>query len=384
MKLTRRATILLALTASLTAAFTVAGCKKAGGGDANEIVVGEFASLTGGTASFGQSSHKGTQMAIDEINANGGLLGKKVRLVTEDDQSKAGEPATVVRKLISRDKVVAILGEVASSRSLEAAPIAQAAKIPMISPASTNPKVTEVGDYVFRICFIDPFQGTVLSKFALGKGWKKAAILTDVKQDYSVGLSQFFKEHFAKNGGTIVSEQSYSSGDKDFKAQLTSIKGGAPDVIVASGYYTESGLIALQARELGIAAPLIGGDGWDSPSLVEVGGKAMEGNFFSNHFSAEDKSPVIQDFLKRYKAKFNEEADAMVALGYDSAMILADAIKRAGTTESAALRAAIAATKDFQGVTGKITLDEKRNANKPAVMLEIKNGKFSYVETVEP
>jgi branched-chain amino acid transport system substrate-binding protein len=224
----------------------------------------------------------------------------------------------------------------------------------------------------------------VLSKFALGKGWKKAAVLTDVKQDYSVGLSQFFKEHFSKNGGTIVSEQSYSSGDKDFKAQLTSIKGAGPEVIVASGYYTESGLIALQAREVGLNVPLLGGDGWDSPSLVEVGGKAMEGNFFSNHFSAEDQAPIIQDFLQRYKAKTGAEADAMVALGYDSAMLLADAIKRAGTTESAALRDAIAATKDFQGVTGKITLDEKRNANKPAVILVIKDGKFRYVETVQP
>lgn len=373
--------LLLCLGLSL---FSLTGCKKAGGGASNEIVIGEFASLTGATASFGQSSHKGTTMAIDEINAAGGLLGKKVRLVAEDDQSKAGEPATVVRKLISRDKVVAILGEVASSRSLEAAPICQQAKVPMISPASTNPKVTEVGDYIFRVCFIDPFQGTVLAKFSLGKGWKKAAILTDVKQDYSVGLSQFFKEYFSKHGGTIVSEQSYSSGDKDFKAQLTSIKNDAPDVILASGYYTEAGLIALQARELGIPAPLIGGDGWDSPSLVEVGGKAMEGNYFSNHFSAEDQAPIIQDFLKRVREKYHEEADAMMALGYDSAMLLADAIKRAGTTEPAKLRDAIAATKDFPGVTGRITLDDKRNASKPAVMLVIKDGKFRYVETVAP
>ncbi len=374
----------LFLSLTLTAAFVLTGCKETGGGNENEIVIGEFASLTGLTASFGQSSHKGTKMAIDEINQAGGLLGKKLKLVTEDDQSKAGEPAAVVRKLISRDKIVALLGEVASSRSLEAAPIAQQNRIPMISPSSTNPKVTEVGDYVFRICFIDPFQGTVMSKFALSKGWKKVAILTDVKQDYSVGLSQFFKEHFAKSGGTVVSEQSYSSGDKDFKAQLTQIKGAAPQAILASGYYTEAGLIASQARELGIAVPLLGGDGWDSPSLVEVAGQAMEGNFFSNHFSAEDQSPIIQDFLKKYRAKYKEDADAMAALGYDSAMILAEAIKRAGTTESAKLRDAIAATRDYQGVTGKITIDEKRNASKPAVILTIKNGKFSFVETVAP
>jgi branched-chain amino acid transport system substrate-binding protein len=363
----------------------LSGCKKTGPKEpASEIVVGEFASLTGGTASFGQSSHKGTVMAIDEINTAGGLLGKKVKLVTEDDQSKAGEPATVVRKMISRDGIVALLGEVASSRSLEAGPIAQQNKIPMISPASTNPKVTQVGDYVFRVCFIDPFQGTVLAKFALAKGWKNIAVLTDVKQDYAVGLAEFFEKYFTANGGTVVSEQSYSSGDKDFKAQLTSIAGSKPQAILVAGYYNEAGLIASQARELGINVPLLGGDGWDSPSLVEVAGAAMEGNFFSNHFSAEDQSPLIQDFIKRFKAKYNEEPDAMAALGYDSAMILATAIRTAGTTDSKPLRDAIAATKDFPAVTGTITLDAERNANKPAVILTIKDGKFRYVETVKP
>ncbi|RFC42931.1 MAG: branched-chain amino acid transport system substrate-binding protein [Verrucomicrobia bacterium] len=363
----------------------ISSCKKAPDASASgDIQVGEFASLTGATASFGQSSHKGTQMAIDEINADGGVLGRKIRLVTEDDQSRPGEAATVVRKMISRDHIVALLGEVASSRSLEAAPICQQAGIPMISPASTNPKVTEVGDRIFRVCFIDPFQGTVLSKFALSKNWKRVAILTDVKQDYSVGLSQFFKANISANGGEVVSEQSYSSGDKDFKAQLTAIKGAQPDAILASGYYTEAGLIALQSRELQIAAPLLGGDGWDSPSLVEVGGKAIEGSFFSNHFSVEDPAPAIQEFLKKYRAKFNAEPDAMAALGYDSAMILADAIKRAGSTESDKLRDAIAATKDFLAVTGKITLNKERNANKSAVMLVVKEGQFRYVETVAP
>lgn len=370
----------------LALASLLVSCKKAEQSSAKpkEIVVGEFAALSGGTASFGQSSHKGTKMAVDEINAKGGVLGQQIKLVTEDDQSKPGEAATIARKLISRDKIVALLGEVASSRSLEAAPIAQEAKIPMISPASTNPKVTQVGDYVFRICFIDPFQGTVLAKFALEKGWKKAAILTDVKQDYSVGLSQFFREYFAKNGGTLVSEQSYSSGDKDFKAQLTALKATGPEAILVSGYYTEAGLIALQARQLGINVPLLGGDGWDSPSLVEVAGDAMEGNFFSNHFSVEDKSPVIQDFVVKYRAKFQEEPDAMAALGYDSVGILVEAIKRAGTTEPQKLRDAIAATHDYPGVTGRITLDQQRNATKPAVVLTIQGGKFKYVQTVQP
>jgi branched-chain amino acid transport system substrate-binding protein len=360
-------------------------CKQSGGGaDAAEIVVGEVAALTGGTATFGQSSHSGTQMAVDELNAAGGLLGKKIKLLTEDDQSKDGEAGTVVKKLISREKAVAILGEVSSKKSLEMAPVCQGKGIPMISPASTNPKVTETGDYVFRICFIDPFQGTVMAKFALSRGWKRVAIVTDVKQDYSVGLTDFFKKYFTANGGTIVSEQSYSSGDKDFKAQLTALKGAAPDAIFASGYYNEAGLIAVQARELGINAPMLGGDGWDSPSLTQVAGKAMEGNFFSNHFAAEDQSTVIREFVKKYEATHKTAPDAMAALGYDSMMILAAAMKKAGTTEGKAVRDAIAQTKDFQGVTGKITLDEKRNATKPAVILTIKDGKFDYVETIAP
>ena len=351
---------------------------------ATDIPVGEFASLTGATASFGRSSHNGTKMAIDEVNAAGGVLGKQLRLITEDDQSRAGEAATVVKKLISKEKIVALLGEVASSRSLEAAPICQQAKIPMISPASTNPKVTETGDFIFRICFIDPFQGTVLSKFCLSKGLKKVAVLTDVKQDYSVGLSEFFKTHFAANGGQVVSEQSYSSGDKDFKAQLTAIKGTAPDAILASGYYTEAGLIAIQARELQMNIPLLGGDGWDSPALVEVGGTAVEGCFFSNHFSAEDPSPKIQEFLTKYRQKFGEEPDAMSALGYDSAMILVDAIRRADSVSGDAIRQALAATQKYPAVTGLITLNEQRNADKSAVMLVVQRGKFRYVETVAP
>src|SRR5207249_11997695 len=244
-----------------------------------------------------------------------------------------------------------ILGEVASSKSLEAAPICQENKIPMISPASTNPKVTEVGDYIFRICFIDPFQGTVMAKFALGKGWKKVAVLTDVKQDYSVGLAQFFKEGIAKNGGEIVKEQSYSTGDKDFKAQLTSIKAAKPEAIFIPGYYAEVALIAKQARLLGIKVPLLGGDGWVGESLLKVAGNALDGSFFSAHFSAEDKTPAVQDFVKKYQAKYGAVPDDMAALGYDSAMILIDAIKRAGSTEGAKLRDAIAATKGFKGIT---------------------------------
>jgi len=379
MKTTHLTTLAFASVLALGVSFSTVST-----GAEEEIKVGEFASLTGGSASFGQSSHKGTELAIDEINAAGGLLGKKVKLITEDDQSMAGQPATIVRKLIAQDKVVAVLGEVASSKSLEAAPICQQNQIPMISPASTNPKVTEVGDFIFRICFIDPFQGTVMSKFAESKGWKKVAVLTDVKQDYSVGLAQFFKEGIVKAGGSIVKESSYSTGDKDFKPQLTSIKAAKPDAIFVPGYYAEVALIAKQAKLLGIKAPLLGGDGWVGDSLLKVAGNSLDGSFFSCHFSADDKSEVVQGFVQKYKAKYGAVPDDMAALGYDSAMILAEAIKRAGTTDGPALRDAIAATKEHPGITGKISLNAKRDAEKSAVILTIGGGGFQFVQSVAP
>ena len=376
----------LKIFTALAASVLIAGCKKdeaAGGGDT--IKVGEFASLTGSEATFGQSSHNGTQLAIDEINASGGVLGKKIALHTEDNQSQAGQSATAVRKLISSDGVIAILGEVASSRSLEAAPICQQSKIPMISPSSTNPKVTETGDYIFRVCFIDPFQGTVMANF--GRKTLKlnsAAILSDVKSDYSVGLAKFFKQGFTTSSGQIVAEQKYSGGDKDFNAQLTAIKAANPDGIFVPGYYTEVGLIALQAKQLGINVPIFGGDGWESSSLVSIGGPALEGDYFSTHFSPQDTSPAVQTFVKKYQEKFKDTPDAMAALGYDSAMMLADAIKRAGSTDAAKIRDVLAGEKDFPGASGSITIDANRNASKPAVILEIKNGAFKYVETVSP
>ena len=351
----------------------------------DDIKVGQVASLTGGRATFGVASDEGSKLAIEEINAAGGVLGRKLQLITVDDQSKPGEPAAAAKKLLSSDKVVALLGEVASSASLEMAPVAQAAGIPMISPASTNPKVTAAGDKIFRICFIDPFQGTVMSKFALDTlKAKRVAILTDSKNDYSVGLTQFFKKHFTANGGEVVAERQYGAGDKDFRSMLTAIRKEKPDAIFVPGYYSEVALIAKQARLLGLKAPLLGGDGWDSPALLEVGGKSLEGCFFSNHYSQEDASPVIQDFIKRYKAKYNKVPDAMAALGYDSVLVLADAIKRAAGTDSTKLTAAIAATKGFVGVTGAITLDAERNATKSAVILEIKDGTFKYKSTVQP
>jgi branched-chain amino acid transport system substrate-binding protein len=358
------------------------GCQKGGAGD---ILVGEYSSLTGTTATFGQSTDNGIKMAFDEINKAGGVLGKKLAVAVEDDQSKPEEAATAATKLINQNHVVAMLGEVSSSRSLAAAPICQAAGVPMVSPSSTNPRVTQIGNFIFRVCFIDPFQGLVMAKFAANTlKVKKAAILVDVRNDYSVGLQTFFRENFKQLGGQIVSEQSYSEGDSDFHAQLTQIKSAAPEAIYVPGYYTEVGTIARQARELGLTVPLLGGDGWDSPRLFEIGGDALSGCYISNHYSVDDPSPAIQKFVTEYRSRYKQTPDALAALGYDAAKILSDAITRAGSTDGNKIREALGATKDFPGVTGQITIDKDRNAVKPAVVLKIENGKFVYVETVKP
>jgi branched-chain amino acid transport system substrate-binding protein len=350
------------------------------------IKVGEVASLTGKEAAFGQSSHKGTLLAIEALNAAGGVLARPLALVTEDNQSKQGESATAARKLISRDKAVALLGEVASSRSLEMAPIAQASGVPMISPSSTNPKVTAIGDYVFRVCFIDPFQGTVMAKFARDTlKLHRVAVLASVSSAYSVGLAKYFKEGFIKGGGEIALQQKYSEGDKDFKAQLTVIKAAGVEGIFVPGYYTEAALICIQARELGLQVPIFGGDGWEGSPLIEIGGPAVEGAYYSTHYSPDDVAPVVQEFVKKFRARFGGETpDAMAALGYDSAMVLAEAIKRAGTTEGAKVRDQIAATTDYPGVTGRTTIDADRNASKAAAILTVKGGKFVFVETIAP
>ena len=364
-------------------ALTLTGCKKEADASSDEIIVGHFASMTGPTATFGQSADAGIRLAVEEINAAGGVNGKKITIITEDDQSKTEDATKAVQKLINRDKVVALLGEVASSRSKAGGPIAQQNKIPMITPASTNEDVTKIGDYIFRICFIDPFQGEALAQFAFKTlNAKRAAILLDSKQDYSVGLAAKFRETFRANGGDIVSEQAYTSGDKDFRAALTSIRSSNPDVIFIPGYYNEVSLIVRQARELGLNVPLLGGDGWDSPELTKGAETAFNGTYFSNHLSTEDPDPAVQDFIKKYKAKHNAEPDAMAALGYDAALILADAMKRAGGTESQKLRDAIAATKDFNGVTGKISINADRNAQKPLTILQIVEGKYRFAQRI--
>lgn len=351
----------------------------------DKIMIGNFGSLTGAEATFGVSTRDGIILAMEEWNKNGGLLGKQIDLKAYDNQGKPEEARLSVEKLINVDNVVAILGEVASTRSLAGAPVAQQNKIPMITPSSTNPMVTEKGDYIFRVCFIDPFQGEVIAKFAYNSlKLRKAAILRDSKSDYSMGLSQYFANKFTELGGQIVGDEKYASGDVDFKAQLTNLKSKQPDFIYVPGYYTEVGLVARQAREQGIKVPLMGGDGWDSSKLTEIGGASVEGNYFSNHYTVEDPRAEVQNFIKNYKTRFGTTPDSLAALAYDSAQVLFDAIKRANTVESQKLRDAIASTKDFKGVTGIITLNEKRDAVKSAVVLQVKDGAFKFVETINP
>ncbi|HET8799209.1 MAG TPA: ABC transporter substrate-binding protein [Thermoanaerobaculia bacterium] len=356
------------------------------GGEAGEIVIGEYGSLTGGQATFGQSTHNGIMLAVEEINAAGGINGRKLTVKTEDDQSKPEEAPTAVTKLISQNNVVAVLGEVASSASLAAAPICQANKVPMITPSSTNEKVTQVGDYIFRMCYIDPYQGEAMANYLSRQaGYKTAAILIDVRSDYSTGLAANFKRVFTANGGKIVIEQSYTQGDSDFRAQLTAIRAANPEVIFVPGYYNDIGQIAIQARDLGMKQPLAGGDGWESPKLFEIGGKALDGCLYSNHYHVDDPAPAVRSFVQKYEERYGAKPDSLAALAYDSARVLAEAIKRAGTTDSVKLRDAIAATKDFAGVTGIITLGPDRNPiGKRLVVLEIQNNTTVLKAVVDP
>src|SRR6266481_5165479 len=295
-----------------------------------DIRIGEVNPISGAIGQYGTTCHRGVQLAIDQRNQDGGVLGKKILLLTEDNQSKAGQTSTIVRKFVTQDKVVAIIGDLTSSATLEGGPIAQAAKIPMVTPLATNPKVTEIGDYIFRVCFVDEFQGRVMARFALENlKAKRAALLTDSKQDYSVGLSGFFKDTFVNGAGSMVREQSYSSGDTDFRAQLTSIKAAGPEVVFVPGYYPEVGIILKQARQLGITVPFLGCEAWDSPTLLQVAGKAAEGCYFSNQFSADDPSRLVQDFDKVYQQKFGSRPDNFAALGFDAARVVLEAIKRA-------------------------------------------------------
>jgi len=350
-----------------------------------ELVVGHFASLTGNTAHFGQDTDKAVRLAVEEQNAAGGLLGKQIRLVTLDDRGDSAEAANAVSRRTDVEKASTDLGEVSSSLSLAGGRVAQRRKVPMVSPSSTNPKVTQVGDYVFRVCFLDPFQGKVMADFARDHlEFENVAILKDVKNDYSIGLADAFRAAFTARGGKIPVEQSYSAGDTDFSAQVTAIKAAGVQGLYVPGYYAEVGAIARTAQRLGVNVPLMGGDGWDAPELFKIGGDALEGSFFSNHFAPDVATAKAQKFVSDFKAKYGQEPTGLGALGYDAAGVLFDAIKRAQKTDSQSIRDALAATRNFEGVSGSITINANRDAEKSAVIVAIQGGKAKYRATVAP
>lgn len=356
-----------------------------GGAPAKEILFGEVSSLTGPEATFGQSTHNGIELAVREINERGGVLNTPIRVITYDNQGRPTESAAAANRLIVQDKIHVLIGEVASARSLAMAPIAESHQVPMISHASTNPKVTEGRRWVFRVCFIDPFQGAVMAKFAREElQVDRVAVLRDVRNDYSVGLANFFVQSFQEQEGTILVDQSYSAGDIDFRSQLTDIRARGPQAIYVPGYYTDVALIARQARELGLDVPLMGGDGWDSSKLYEIGGSAIDGSYFSNHYSFENPDPLVQGFITRYQEAYGQVPDALAALGYDAARLAADAIERVGSLDRAAIRYALATTSGFPGVTGTISMDENHNPVKPAAVLEIRDSKAIFAKTIAP
>jgi branched-chain amino acid transport system substrate-binding protein len=356
---------------------------------ADRILLGHVTSMTGDQATFGQSADRGLRLAVNEQNAKGGVKGHRVELKTLDDQGKPEESAVAATRLITQDHVTVLIGNTASSRSMAMAPIADTYGVPMVSPSSTSAKVTKDGDktrpYVFRVCFIDPFQGTVMARFALETlKVQNVAILRDVGNDYSVGLADAFAAKLKELGGTVVGDESYKAGDRDFKAQLTSLKAKDPQAVYVPGYYMEVANIAQQARELGVKVPLMGGDGWDSRKLFEVGGRAVDGCYFSSHYAPEEPDPRVKDFVKRYREAWGEPPDGFAALGYDAARVAMDAMTRASELTGTAIKDAIAATKAFPGVTGPITVDGEHNVVKSAVVLEVKNGGAKYVATVKP
>ena len=381
--------ILSGLVALSMMALLTTGC---GNTNSNEIKIGANLEMTGNTATFGQSATNGAKLAIKQVNAKGGVLGKQITLVVADNKSDTAEAANAMQKLATQDKVIASIAPIASSSVMAAAQVNESAKILGISPTASNPNVTvdpetgKVRDYLFRATFIDPFQGAVMANFAKNTlKAQKAAVYIENSSDYAKGLGKFFKETFVQNGGNIVSDEAYLAKDTDFKATLTKIKASNPDVIFVPGYYQEVGMIIKQAREIGITVPILGADGWDSAKLPEIAGaEALNNTFFSNHYSPDDNSPEIKNFVEAYKAEYGQVPDAFAALSYDATMMIIEAIKRAGVEDSVKVKDELAKTKEYQGVSGSITLDEKHNAVKGVVIIEMKNGIQAFKEKIKP
>jgi branched-chain amino acid transport system substrate-binding protein len=387
----KRLRVVLAALLALGAVLIAPGCRRQDARVVNapppeRVRVGAFMSLSGDTAQYGISALNGIRMAIEEANATGGVKGMRVDLVVRDTRSDSVETSLVVEKLAREEHVHALLGEVVSSRSLAAAYTAQRERVPMLTPSATSPEITAVGDYVFRSCYTDTFQGVALARFAIGSlGALRAALLVDRDQRYSVELARFIREDFERRGGKIVAEQEYPDGESDFSVQLAEIGAAQPDVVFIPGYYMEVGLLAQQARALGMNMPLIGGDGWDSPRLTQIGGQSISGGFFATHFSAEDPDPQVQRFVADYRRLFGIPPDSFSATAYDAARIMLAAIERAPTLDRVAVRDSLAATQAFPGVTGPVTFNPERNAIKPIVVVRIgDNGRQTVEAHVTP
>jgi branched-chain amino acid transport system substrate-binding protein len=367
-------------------------CEKKSNGDsgdrniqANTIKIGVYYPLSGSAATFGQTGRAGIELAQIETNKAGGVLGKQIEIFVEDTRGLQDESKSAVQKLIDKDNVIAVLGEALSTNSIAGGQVCQSKGVPMISPTSTNPQVTQVGDYIFRVCFLDDFQGEVMARFAYNTlKARKVIAFYDKGSDYSVGLTKYFSEEFKKLGGEMLPAEAYQQTDADFSAQLTNIAAKNPDAIYVPGYYTQAGQIAQQARKNGIKSPLLGGDGWASPTLLEIGKDAMNGCYYSDHYSVEDPDPDVQRFVNGYKQKYHTEPTSGAASAYDAALILFDAIRRAGSTDGKALRDAIAQTKNFKGVTGSITIGPTRDAVKSAVIVGVDNNSYKVVEKMNP
>lgn len=374
---------------TLLVAAVLTGC---GSSASKNIKIGVINEMTGGNATMGTSGANGAKMAIKEANAKGGVLGKQLEAVIADNKSEPSEAANAMTKLATQDKVVAVTGTFSSSNAIASSNVAEVSKLPYIAVGATNPKVTvdektgKVKDYTFRVCFIDPFQGTVGANFVLNTlKLNKAVMLVDSSSDYSKGLASFFKDAFVKGNGTVLAEEAYLQKDQDFKTILTKVKALNPEVIYLPGYYEEVGKIVKQARELGITVPIIGGDGWDSPKLVEIGtAAALDNTYFTNHYSVDDTSASSKAFVEAYKKEYGQAPDAMAVLSYDAVNVLIDAMKRANSAEPEKIREALAATKDFMAVTGATTLNATHDAVKSAVIIEMKDGKQMFKATVKP
>jgi branched-chain amino acid transport system substrate-binding protein len=349
------------------------------------ILIGTVGSLTGPEASFGAPVRDGIQFAVEQVNAAGGVKGRKVELRTYDSQGRLEDSVSAAQRLVNKDKVLLILGEVSSSASLAIADVAQTARVPMVTPSSTHPDVTRKGDYIFRTCFIDPFQGQAMARFARESlKLERISILQDGRNAYSLGLSQAFQQAFTRLGGTIVSIEGYSKGDTDFRAPLLAVKRAKPQALYLPGFYGDVGIIARQAREVGLQLPMLGGDGWESERLLELAGNTLEGAYYSMHYAVDNPSPELQRFVAGYQARYGYPPDAGAALGYDAARVAMEAMERAESLTGPAIRDALAKTKDFPSVSGTISLDSDRNPVKPAVILRIVGGKRVFAATVTP